>query len=142
MKLFAKLNEHGDWGLLALRIAVSAIFLYSGFQKLQLWVVDPSEQLSGGMLWLLRFLSIVEPLGGLAILIGFLTPIAAAGLGIIMIGAIYFKIFIMGVSFATATGVGWEFDLIILAATITLFFFGAGKFGLDRIFFQEDETMV
>lgn len=133
MEFFANLHQFGDWGLLALRIAAGAIFLVHGTQKWAMWKMQPSEQMPAGMISLMKFLSIVEPLGGLAVLVGFLTQLAAIGLGIVMIGAIWLKIGRIKVPFAPRDKAGWEFDFIILAAAIALFFFGAGTLGLDRV---------
>lgn len=137
MGAFATLNQYGDWGLLALRIAVGVIFLVHGLQKWAMWKMQPSEQLPVGMLSLLKFLSIAEPLGAVAVLSGFLTQMAAAGLGVIMVGAIWLKARVMKEPFtdSKAHKVGWEFDFILLAATIALFFFGGGTLALDRVFF-------
>ena len=135
MEFFANLHQFGDWGLLALRIAAGAIFLVHGTQKWAMWKMQPSEQMPAGMISLMKFLSIVEPLGGLAVLVGFLTLLAAIGLGILIIGAIGLKIGTIKVPFAPRDKTGWEFDFIILAAAIALFFFGAGTLGLDRVIF-------
>jgi len=135
MEFFANLYQFGDWGLLALRVAVGAIFLIHGTQKWAMWKMQPSEQMPAGMLWLMKFLSIAEPLGAIAVLTGFLTQLAAVGLGIIMIGAIVLKKTMMKVPFAAQDKTGWEFDFIILAANVAIFFFGAGSMGLDRMIF-------
>jgi len=110
-----------------------ASFLVHGVKKWAMWKMQPSEQMPAGMLQTMRLLSVVEPLGGLAVLLGFLTQIAAVGLGIIMIGAIWFKVAGMKKTF-TGDG-GWEYDFLILAATVALVFIGAGMFSLDRAFF-------
>lgn len=138
MEFFVNLHQFGDWGLLALRIAVGAIFLVHGTQKWALWnpPAGGAVQMPAGMLSLMKFLSIVEPLGALAVLGGFLIQLAAVGLGIIMIGAIAFKMRMMKVPFAAQDKTGWEFDFILLAACIALFFFGAGSIGLDRVIFE------
>ncbi len=130
---FIGLHQFGDWGLLALRLALGAIFLVHGFKKLALWRARPGSQLGPGMLALMRFLSIAEPLGGLAMVLGWFTQLASVGLSLIMIGAIYFKIVMMKKKFSTEGG--WEFDLIILAAAIALYFLGAGGLSLDRLIF-------
>lgn len=135
MEVFANLHQFSDWGLVALRIAVGAIFLVHGRQKWAMWKMQPSEQMPAGMLSTMKLLSIVEPLGGLMVLSGFLTQLAAVGLGLIMVGAIVLKMRMMKVSFATQGKTGWEFDFIILAACIALFFYGAGNIGLDRVIF-------
>jgi len=133
MQFLANLHQLGDVGLLALRIGVGVIFLVHGSQKWAMWKMQPSAQMPVGMLATMKFLSIVEPLGGLAVLVGFLTQFAAAGLGIIMIGAIQFKIGQMHRKFSGEGG--WEFDLILLAAAIVLFFSGAGQLSADRLLF-------
>ncbi|MCH8023130.1 MAG: DoxX family protein [Candidatus Marinimicrobia bacterium] len=135
MDLLSNLTALNDWGLLALRIALAAIFIYHGSQKWAMWKMSPSEQMPAGMLNMMKFLSIVEPLGGVAVAVGFLTQPAALGLGIIMLGAINTKVRVMKVPFAPQDKTGWEMDLILLAACIALFFAGAGSIALDRLWF-------
>jgi putative oxidoreductase len=93
--------------------------------------MQPSAQLPAGMLSVLRLLSIVEPLGGVGVLVGFLTQPAAGGLAIIMLGAIRLKAVQMHRTF-TGDG-GWELDFMLLAAAIALFISGAGRLSLDRM---------
>ena len=131
MGFFTDLQRLSDWALLALRLGVGVVFLVHGTQKWAMWKMQPSTQLPAGMLSVLRFLSIVEPLGGLGVVFGFLTQPAAAGLAIIMIGAIRLKAVQMHKRF-TGDG-GWELDYILLAAAIALFISGAGRLSLDRV---------
>ncbi|OFW00823.1 MAG: hypothetical protein A3G20_05550 [Acidobacteria bacterium RIFCSPLOWO2_12_FULL_59_11] len=137
MGVFAQLHPFGDWGLLALRLAVGIIFLVHGLQKLPMWKMSPSAQMSERMLFIVRFLSITESLGAVAVMTGFLTQLASAGLAIIMVGAIWLKALVMKESFTNAKEhkAGWEFALILLAASLGLFFLGAGNFALDRVLF-------
>src|SRR5258708_19013408 len=116
---------------LALRLAVGTVFLVQGVKKQKFWKMQPSEQLPSGMINVLRLLSIVEPLGGVAMLAGFLTRQAAIGLSIIMVGAINLKARQMKKGF-TGDG-GWEFDFVLLAANIALLLLGAGAWSLDRV---------
>jgi putative oxidoreductase len=120
-----------NWALLALRIAVGITFIVHGVQKQAMWKMQPTEQLPASFLRLLRFLSIVEPLGGVAVLAGFLTPFAAAGLAFIMLGAINLKSRKMHKGFAGDGG--WELDFVILAANVALVLSGAGGLSLDRV---------
>ncbi len=92
MNFLVSLNDLTDWGLLALRLAIAAIFLVHGMQKRAMWNAQPSEQMPAQMLRIIRILSIAEPLGGLAMVLGFLTQFASVGLGIIMLGAINLKV--------------------------------------------------
>ncbi len=131
MDFFASLYGYGDWGLLVLRLAVAAIFLVHGKAKFAYWKPGAQTQMPGMM----KFLSIAETAGGLAMLFGFLSQLAAVGLGIVMLGAIKMKIFNWQLPFADTAKNGWEFDIIILAACITLFFFGPGALSLDRLWF-------
>ena len=116
---------------LALRLAVGTVFLVHGLQKRAFWTTQPSEQLPSGMIKLLRFLSIVEPLGGVAMLAGFLTRPAAIGLSIIMVGAINLKARQMKKGF-TGDG-GWDLDFMVLAANVALLLLGAGPWSLDGV---------
>ncbi len=117
---------NSDFSLLLLRVAIGAIFLVHGLGKRKMWQMQPSAQMSAGMISLMKLLSVVEPLGGAAVLLGFLTNWAAMGLGIIMLGAIWLKISKWKVPFSATDKMGWEFDLLILAALIVLLAYGPG----------------
>ena len=131
MGFFTGLHHLSDWALFALRLGVGASFLAHGLQKLAMWKMQPSAQMPAGMLSILRLLSIVEPLGAVAVLVGFLTQPAAAGFAIIMLGAIRLKAVQMHRGF-TGDG-GWELDFMLLAAAVALFISGAGRLSLDRV---------
>lgn len=119
-----------DTALLILRVIVAAIFLHEAYVKLIFWSGTP-EGISTVMANLVRFLSIVEPLGALALFLGFLTRWATSRLAIIMVGAIYVTQFIMPIGFATPMGPGWNFPLAVLAGCIVLMAFGAGRWSVD-----------
>jgi putative oxidoreductase len=126
-------NKVQDAALLVLRLVVAAVFLYAGSAKWPFWSTPP-EGMSVVLLNVTRFLSIVEPLGSLALLLGVATRWAAAGLGIIMVGAIWFARFTLQASlFTTPQGTGLDYNLLILAGCIALIAFGAGAWSLDAI---------
>jgi Na+/pantothenate symporter len=85
---------------------LAALFLFAGGMKLVL----PLDKLAGPVAlpgWFMRFIGVVEVLGGLGLILPWLTgiqrwltPLAAAGLVIIMIGATV--ITLMGGDVATA----------------------------------------
>jgi len=133
MKLFSKLNKFNDEGLLLLRVVLGIIFLVHGTMKWSMWGMSPSEQLPEAMLTILKILSVAEPLGGIALILGFLTPIAIIGLSIIMLGAMNAKITMLHLHFMEQQTAGWEFDFLILGSLICLLFSGAGKFSVDRL---------
>ena len=132
MEFLENLHQYSDYGLLALRIALGVIFLVHGTMKWAMWKMQPSPQMPASMIGMMKFLSIVEPLGGLAILAGFLTELATIGLSLVMLGAIYFKITQWKVPFMSQTNTGWEFDFINLAGLIALILMGGGAFAFDQ----------
>lgn len=127
-----KLATQQNAVLLFLRIAIAAIFIHASYIKFGMWNMQASAEMSENMLLLTKFLAVVEGLGGLAVLIGFLTRWAALGLSIIMVGAIGMMQFGMGIGFASMQGPGWNFDLIILAGSLMLAVYGPGAWGLKK----------
>lgn len=126
--VFSSLQKYGDVGLLVLRLAIGAIFIYHGTLK---WnIEDPNTTMA-----VLKFL---EPIAGIALILGVVTQIAALLLGIVMLGAIYMKMTGFGQgaldfagTFAPQGGTGWEFDLMILSGCIALLLMGAGSISAD-----------
>lgn len=129
MTVFSQLVQFNDLGLFLLRLTVGIIFLIHGKQKLAMWKMPPSEQMPAGTLNLMRFLSLAEIAGGLALIFGgVLAQLAAVGLAIIMLGAIYYKIKIWKKKFSEPGG--WEFDLILLAANLAILLNGGGSISI------------
>ncbi len=118
------LFEHADAGILVLRLAIAAIFLVHGVKKLD-----------GKMGGFMTFIGVAETLGGVALLAGVLTQLAALGLAIIMIGATYKKIVEWKVPFTAMDKMGWEFDLSLFGACVALMTLGSGAYGLDVIWY-------
>jgi putative oxidoreductase len=116
--------------LLILRVMIAIIFVHAAYPKLMLWSGTP-EGVSAGLATIMKLLSIVEPLGATAVLIGFLTRWAASGLAIILVGAIFVSQFIMHIGFATPTGPGWAYPFAVLGGCIALIAFGAGRWSVD-----------
>jgi putative oxidoreductase len=132
MNLFSDPYQLNPWGIFILRLGVGVVFVLHGYSKRKFWAMQPSEQLSPGMLSILRLLSVVEPLGGAALIIGFLTWWASLGLAIIMGGAIRLKGIKMHKNF-TDQG-GWGYDYILLAASIALMLIGPGPLTVEHLF--------
>ena len=114
--------------LLIARLIIAAIFIYAGYAKFALWNAPPSV-IPAPMLLLMRFLAFAEPLGGIALVAGFLTRTASICLSIIMVGAIGMLI---QAGFAPATGaIGWSYPLAVLAGCLLLSAFGAGDWSVE-----------
>jgi uncharacterized membrane protein YphA (DoxX/SURF4 family) len=128
------LQDYSDVGNLILRLGLAAIFWTHGRAKKGTWKMQPSEQMPAPMLKIMRLLSVCEPLGAIAMVLGFLTQPAALGFAVIMLGAINMKRKMMKVPFVFPDmKAGWEFDFINLAAALALIFLGPGAYSLDRI---------
>lgn len=117
--------------LLVLRIITAAIFYVAAYYKFSYWSVVP-EGTSTFMLFITRLLSIAEPLGATALLMGFLTRWAAAALIIVLLGAIYVMQFNYGVGFVTPTSAGWNMPLATLGCCLALLAFGPGSLSLSK----------
>lgn len=136
MEKFALLHQYSDTGLFLLRAVIALIFLVHG-----IWKIFNGRQMAEnadmqGSGWFFVILGVIECAGALVLLAGLFTQAAAALLGLIMIGAIYFKIVNWKVHFTAHDKTGWEFDLLILAACTYIVFEGAGRIALDRTLFS------
>ncbi len=120
----ALLPGYESVGLLALRLAIGSIFLYHGTKKLGNWSNIPG---------LFKFIGLCETAGGLATIAGFLTQFASIGFSLIMLGAIYHKIYKWHIPFYSEQSTGWELDILILAAALVLIFSGAGHYSIDAL---------
>jgi uncharacterized membrane protein YphA (DoxX/SURF4 family) len=72
-----------------------------------------------------------EVVGGLALLAGILTRLAALGILVIQVGAIWTVTWAKGFSFAD--GGGYEFNLALLAMCIALAILGGGALSVDHL---------
>jgi len=119
--------------LLIARVIVAAIFFYAAYGKLFVWSGVPEGMMPAWLVPVTKLLFIVEPLGALAVLVGFLTRWAAVGLSIIMVGAIFVSQFVMGIGFAPYDSPGWNIALAVLGACLVLLAFGAGQWSIDSV---------
>lgn len=123
---FPQLLLYGDWGLLALRLVVAAIFLFHAFPKLK-----TSGELGKMMGWpsgAVMLLGLVELASAILVATGIYLQLGALLLGVIMLGAIYHKVFKWKIPFWSMNNTGWEFDLVLLAANVALLLEGGGIF--------------
>ena len=73
-----------------------------------------------------------ELLGGVALLVGILTRVAALGLIVIQAGAIWAVTGLQG--FSVARGGGYEYNLALIAMCLALVVMGGGTWAVDRLF--------
>jgi putative oxidoreductase len=139
-----KLFETDDNAAAAiLRLVLGVVFFAHGAQKMLGWFGGPG--FSGtmgfftGMMHIpapLAFLAIMaEFLGGLGLILGFLTRIAALGIAVNMLVAIATVHSAFGLFMnwnGTQKGEGFEFHLLVLAIAAFLMIRGAGAFSVDH----------
>lgn len=129
LSLFPQLLDFQFYGPLFLRLALGAIFLVHGWQKL-------SGDKSGfaGYLESLKFrpgkfwvwlVTLVEFLGGIALIFGLFTQLAAFILAAEFLVILFW--FKRGEKFAG----GWEFDFLIFMSLLALIVLGPGAWALD-----------
>jgi putative oxidoreductase len=126
-------TQQTQWGIALLRVVTGVIFFLHGWQKL-------FEMGHDGVTGFFTSLNIplpavaaaiviaVELLGGLALILGFLTRLVAVPLAIDMLVAL---VVVHRAKFFVAEG-GYEFVLLLAAASASLFFLGSGAFALDN----------
>lgn len=123
--------------LLVLRLIVGAAFVLHGAGK----IVNPfgwmgPEATIPGFFQLLAALS--EFGGGIAWILGLLTPLAALGIGCTMTVAVYTHLIVRGDPFVNPTGgPGYELALVFWGVALLLLLLGPGRFSLDRAIFGE-----
>jgi putative oxidoreductase len=131
-----------DLGLLSVRLALAAVFLYHGSQKVFGLFGGPGLAQFGEMLGSQGFpmpqLSAylaggAEFFGGLAMLLGVLTRLAAIPLMVTMAVAA-FKVH--GQAFSLEHG-GMEYALTLLLISLGLFFTGPGRISLDALIWRK-----
>jgi putative oxidoreductase len=126
-------------GLLLLRLILGAVFIAHGSQKVLGWYGGPGLQgtvgyMAGmGIPTILAYVAaFTEFLGGIALVIGFLTKPAALGILIVMITAIA-KVHLSEGFFSPK---GFELPLTLGVIAFTLFLLGPGIYSLDEKIFN------
>jgi putative oxidoreductase len=125
---FPALAQFADLALLLMRLLVAVVFISSGWSHAS----DPvarakSIGMSPGFT---RFLGVAELAGGLGVAFGVLPQLAAAGLILVMLGAIQKKIFVWHTGFWGKSSDGWHYDLLFVAMCLVIATTGGGRYVL------------
>jgi putative oxidoreductase len=117
---------------LILRLAIGAVYVIHGYPKLG------AKQRKQGGEWMksmglpagfILLGGVVEFLGGLALLLGVLTSIVAALSALWMLSTTWLSVAKMKKKFVG----GYEFDVVLLLASLALAVIGGGLFSIDRL---------
>jgi len=137
------MSTSNDVAFTIMRLVLGVVFFAHGAQKMLGWFggygFSATIGFFGhmGMPAPVAFLVIcTEFFGGLGLIVGLLTRIAALGIGVEMIGAIFMVHLQNGFFmnwFGNQKGEGFEYHLLTIAMAAALLLRGAGKFSLDRM---------
>ncbi len=118
-------------GLAALRLAVAAVFINHGWQKLFVYgfagVTGAFTHMGVPVPGLMGpFIGVLEFFGGIALALGLLTRLFALGFVFDMLGAILL------VQLKKGFG-GFELEFLLLGSSLALVLAGAGEFSVDAL---------
>jgi len=137
------LHTDDDYVLMLTRVVLGIIFLAHGAQKVFGWFGGPGFDQTmkafvrmGIPAFLAVMAILTEFLGGIGLLVGLLSRVAAVGVAMIMVVAVSLvhaqNGFFMNWS-GTQRGEGFEYHLLALAAAFLVLVRGAGAWSLDRV---------
>jgi putative oxidoreductase len=133
----AKLPVAASVGLLVLRLVAGLAMMHHGWGKIQnpfAWM-GPNAQVPG---FLQMLAAVSEFGGGLAWMIGLLTPIASFGMLCTMAVATHLHAVVMKDPFVPqGPGSSYELAAVYLCVSLLFMLGGPGKFSLDRLVFGE-----
>ena len=141
------LSTNPDWTLTIIRFVLGVVFFAHGAQKLLGWFGGPG--LKETMRTMHDFLGLPLPLafaavatelfGGVGLIVGLLSRVAAVGIGVTMIAAIVMVHGRNGLFmdwFGARKNHGYEYHLLALALAVVLVAKGSGALSLDRFLFN------
>jgi putative oxidoreductase len=129
--IFRQLTQFTDVALLLLRVMVGIVFITSGWKHLK----DPEARSKdiGMSKGFTIFLGAAEVAGSLGVIFGVLTQLAAAGLILLMLGAIQKKIFVWRTGFWGESGTnGWSYDTMLVVISLVIVTTGGGNLSLMK----------
>ena len=126
--MFPQLLNYSSIAILLLRFMSGIVFASSGWYDLK----DPEGRSKGiGMSkGFTIFLGVVELAGGLGVIFGVLTQLAAAGLILLSFGAIGKKIFVWHTGLWGKGSQGWHYDLMLVTMNLVIITTNGGQYVL------------
>ena len=141
------LGTDGDWVITIVRIVLGVVFFAHGAQKAFGWFGGAGLQSTVRVFREhlkipapLALLSVAaEFLGGLGLIVGLLSRIAALGIAVVMIVAlvaVHGKFGFFMNWYGEKQGHGIEYHILVLALALAVMIKGAGAFSLDQVLYQ------
>jgi len=141
------LGTDGDWVITIVRIVLGVVFFAHGAQKALGWFggagLQSTVRVFREQLRIpapLALLSVAaEFLGGLGLIVGLLSRIAALGIAVVMIVAlvaVHGKFGFFMNWYGEKQGHGIEYHILVLALALAVIIKGAGAFSLDQVLYQ------
>ena len=137
------LGTYPSWSRAVVRLALGIVFIAHGGQKLFGWFGGPGLKATIQMFQQYMkvpppatiMAALIEFLGGLALLVGFLARPAAVGIIAVMLVAIA-KVhgrngFFINFSGTPGKGHGFEFNFVLIAMALSIVIAGAGALSID-----------
>ena len=132
------------YGLAILRIVLGIAMLVHGWSKLSGGVGGVAGFFGtlgipapGLMAWVV---TIVELVGGILLIVGFLTQIAGILIALDMLGAILFAFLLRGAPFIENGAITWEKEAVFGAAALCLALAGPGAWSVDDVMADSRRT--
>lgn len=123
-----------DWAPLILRVALGLAFIVHGYPKLFKMFAGfagwlDSMGIKPGKFWALA-VGVVEFFGGIALILGIFTQLAALLIAVNMVVAMA-KVKWGAVKYVETERMGWELDLAYCVMAVSLLLTGPGAYALD-----------
>jgi len=141
------LHTNADWVLTVVRIVLGIILFAHGAQKLLGWYGGPG--LARSMETFVDLLKIPAPLallviateffGGIGLMVGLFSRLAALGIAFTMIGAVatvHYRFGLFMNWFGDKEGHGFEYHLLVVALALVILVKGAGAFSVDHAWYE------
>ena len=141
------LGSNGDWVITIARIVLGVVFFAHGAQKALGWFGGAGlrntvqvfrEQLRIPTAFALLAVA-AEFLGGLGLIVGLLSRVAALGIAVIMLVAlltVHWKFGFFMNWYGDQRGQGIEYHILVLVLALVVRIKGGGAFSLDQVLYQ------